>query len=146
MFQKRQNSRGECRATKPYSVRKFTNPKPPKTLLLVDDDEQVLRVACRILNEEWEVHTARDAKEAAGMLQKKRFDAVLTDYEMPGQDGIWLLSEVKRLNPDTRRVLFSGSSPVSLLEHLSSGLVECFVTKPTSRAALQSSLKKEPLL
>ena len=147
MFQKKQSSKNAWRATRPYSVRRLTNArKPLKSLLLVDDDEQVLRVALRILRDEWDVHTAHDAMEAARMLKEKKFDTVLTDYEMPGHNGIWLLSEVKRLNPETRRVLFSGSSPVSLSEHLTSGVVECFVSKPTSRSVLQSSLTKKPLL
>jgi two-component system response regulator HupR/HoxA len=116
-----------------------------KTLLLVDDDDQVRAVASRILRDEWEVHTACNAQEAANILQGRTFDTVLTDYDMPGENGIWLLGEVRRLNPKARRVLFSGSRPHAVCEHLSSGLVECFVAKPASRAQLLSSLDKPPV-
>ena len=141
MFQRRRLSLG-WRATKPYSLRKIGFRGDRRTLLLVDDDPQVLRVACRLLENDWEIQTARTAAEAAQILQKRNFDTVLTDYEMPGRDGIWLLSEVKRLCPNTRRVLFSGSRPIGILDHLTSGVVNCFLPKPTSRAALSFSLEK----
>ena len=65
-----------------------------------------------------------------------------SDWDMPGKDGIWLLSEVKRLSPRTRRVLFSGSQPTELGDHLASGLVECFISKPSSRDEIVSSLER----
>ena len=142
MFQKRRCSKGSWRATQPYSLRKLQFRNQRRALLLVDDDEQVLRVARRLLENEWEIHTAKTATEAAGILKKRKFDTVLTDYEMPGKDGIWLLSEVKRICPNTRRVLFSGSRPFGLFDHLTSGVVDCFLPKPTSRAELASSLEE----
>ena len=141
MLPKKQGSPGGWRATKPYSMRKRGARKRPRKLLVVDDDIQVLHVARRILEKEWEIYTARTASEAAEMIKTNCFDTVLSDFEMPGRDGIWLLSEVKRLWPTTRRVLFSGSQPTGLAESLQSGVVECFLPKPSSRDELTSSLE-----
>jgi CheY-like chemotaxis protein len=124
---------------KPYSLRKKAQSDRP-TLLLVDDDTQVLRVACRLLGDEWHIVTATNAKEAWDKLRETHFDTILTDYEMPGKNGIWLLNVAKHLQPTTRRVLFSGSQPMELRQHLGSGVVECFVSKPTTRDELKASL------
>ena len=140
MFQRGQSAKGAWRSPRPYSMRKLGDQSPKKTVLVVDDDELVLRTVRRILRDEWEIHTARSAVEAVDILEKKDFDAVLTDYEMPGENGIWLLEEVKRSNPRTSRVLSSGNGPVALQEYLMSGLVVCFVSKPTNRTNLISAL------
>jgi len=131
---------GSWRMNKPYSVRKRKTLQLP-TLLLVDDDVQVLKVAKRLLGTEWIVETATNANEAALLLSKNSYDTILTDFEMPGNNGIWLLNVVKETQPHIRRVLFSGSQPNDLPQHMGSGLVECFVAKPTNRKELIESLR-----
>lgn len=122
----------------PYSVRKRRYPR--KTVLIVDDDELLLRAACRLLQNEWDIFTARSAAEALTVFKEKRVDVVLTDYEMPGKNGLWLLRQVRRSNPTTHRVLFSGIGPKTLMTHITSGLVGRFVTKPPCRDDLLSAL------
>ena len=140
MRKRKQKSQGVYRPHKPYSVRKRKYQNLKKTVLIVDDDELLLRAACRLLQNDWNIYTARSAVEATAILEGKRFDAVITDYEMPGENGVWLLEKVRHSNPDIRRVLFSCIGPENLLEHITSGLVGRFVTKPTCRADLLSAL------
>ena len=110
-------------------------------LLIVDDDPQVLRVAERLLRSDWRIETANNAADAVMMLQTRRYDAVLSDFEMPGQNGLWLLKAARQFQPAARRVLFSGSSPSDLSDHLRSGLLHCFVSKPPQRHELADSLR-----
>ena len=138
MLHVRRNSLGGWRARHPYSIRRNAVKLP--TLLLVDDDENVIRVAMRLLGDRFDIATAKNADEAAKMLRVRSFDSILTDYDMPGQNGIWLLVEAMRTHPESRRVLFSGSPPQDLPRHLHSGVVHCFVPKPTSRSELIASL------
>lgn len=109
-------------------------------VLVVDDDQWVRKASSRMLAPTWEVETAESAEAAARLLENRRFDAVLTDYEMPGRDGLWLLGVVRSRWPGTRRVLISGSDPGSVSEYIREGLVECFLTKPASRSAMLASL------
>ena len=129
----------QWRLLRPYTLRKKAASDRP-TLLIVDDDAQVLKVAYRLLCEDWHITTANNALEASEILRETHFDTVLVDYEMPGENGIWLLAEIKRTCPETRRVLFSGSQPTELGQHMGSGVVDCFVPKPTSRERLRESL------
>ena len=111
------------------------------TLLIVDDDEQVRRVSARLLGAMYRVETASDPLEAAYMLRCRRYDAILTDFDMPGRNGLWVLNAARTLNPDARRVLFSGSGPSDLSAHLDSKLVHSFVPKPAGRGELISALR-----
>ena len=139
MLRVRKNTLGLWRARNPYSVRKSWTAVHP-TLLIVDDDEYVIKVAKRLLGDRWDIETARSAAEAARILKVRSFDAILTDYEMPGQNGISLLVDVMRNHPHSRRVLFSGTAPEDLSAHIHAGVVHCFVPKPTSRTELLASL------
>jgi YesN/AraC family two-component response regulator len=117
-----------------------TNSRLPR-LLLVDDDPAVLRGLSRLLLDQWNVTTAHSANQAALLLDAFRYQAVITDFEMPGHDGLWLLERVRGRHPEIRRLLISGSDPEQLEEHVRSGLVECFLRKPVTRASLTVSLQ-----
>ncbi len=74
------------------------------------------------------------------MLGIGRFDAVVTDYDMPGENGVWLLERVQQGCPRTKRILVSGSDPAELKAHLSTSAVEFFFPKPADKNAILSSL------
>lgn len=109
-------------------------------LLIVDDDSQILRVSKRLLKSMFRIETASNAYEAAYLLKRKYYEAILTDFEMPGKSGLWLLEIARKYHPLIRRVLFSGSSPGNLPELIQSGLVHSFVAKPAGREELVASL------
>lgn len=127
----------------PYRMEGIATEAAMPSLLIVDDDEQVLRVAVRLLRGAWRIETASNAFDAIRILREKRYDALLTDYEMPGENGLWLLEQARRYQPAIRRVLFSGNGPSDLSDHLHSGLVHCFVAKPPERQTLSDSLKRQ---
>jgi two-component system response regulator HupR/HoxA len=113
-------------------------------VLLVDDEPTVLRSLVRLLKETWTVDTADSAERALLLLANRAYDAVLTDYEMVGRDGIWLLKQVERRYPDVRRVLHSGSDPEDVISHVRSGLVQSYLQKPATATDLQRSLSDVP--
>lgn len=113
-------------------------------VLLVDDEPMVLRALVHLLKEVWTVDTADSAEHALLLMASRPYDAVLTDYDMDGRDGVWLLEQIKRRYPTVRRVLHSGSDPNDLDTHLRSGLVQRFVKKPASASQLIASLSDVP--
>ena len=128
----------------PYSERRALRRATQPSLLIVDDDPQVLKVATRLLRHAWQIFVASNPYDALHYLRQRPFDAVLSDYEMPERDGLWLLEQAWRIQPGVRRVLHSGGGPHDLREHLRSGLVHCFVAKPSGREELLDALKSEP--
>lgn len=109
-------------------------------VLLVDDEPELLRCVQRLLGQVIPVDVAGSAEEAVRLLARRDYAAVITDYDMPGEDGIWLLHQVSRRRPSVRRVLHSGSHPRNLEQALMTGVVHEFVPKPASRRALIGSL------
>ncbi|HCB48312.1 MAG TPA: Fis family transcriptional regulator, partial [Chloroflexi bacterium] len=57
-------------------------------ILLVDDEEIVLRSCQRILGGEYDVDTAHDGLEALAKVNEGDFDVVVLDIKMPKMDGI----------------------------------------------------------
>ncbi len=81
-----------------------------KRILIVDDEPSVCRILKRgldKLNKGYEVITAGDGYQALEYIRNQPFDLIVTDYKMAGLDGLALLEEIKRIQPDTRVVLMT---------------------------------------
>lgn len=85
-----------------------TFPKP--TILIVDDNEDILWVLKQLLKtERYKIIKARSGDAALGLMQKYPVDVILADSTMPGMSGIELLRRVKANWPDTIRIIMSGN-------------------------------------
>ena len=79
-----------------------------KRILVVDDDEQVRLLLSLVLAQDgYSVHTASGGQEALGEMMKRRFDAILTDVEMPRMTGLDILSYCRTASPDVPVILMS---------------------------------------
>jgi chemosensory pili system protein ChpA (sensor histidine kinase/response regulator) len=73
-------------------------------VLLVDDSLSVRKVLARRLGRlGLQVTTAQDGEEALELLREERFDALVTDLEMPRMNGYQLIETVRR-RPETREL------------------------------------------
>ena len=82
-------------------------------ILLVDDEEQVLRGVSRMIEcemDDWEVETASDGNEALELLGTEHFNVIVSDMRMPGMDGAELLQQVEARFPQVLRVVLSGQA------------------------------------
>jgi HD-like signal output (HDOD) protein/CheY-like chemotaxis protein len=82
-----------------------------RRILFVDDEPNVLaglRRGLRRQHASWEMEFAAGPEEALVHLEKNPFDVVVSDMRMPGMDGGQLLAEVRRLYPQTARIILSG--------------------------------------
>lgn len=65
------------------------------TVLVVDDNEDLLRFLDRQLSVDFQVYTVNSGKEAIALLQKKNIDLVVSDVMMPGMNGFELCRQIK---------------------------------------------------
>lgn len=82
-----------------------------KHILIVDDEEGVahfLGEALAELEAGYHIDTAGSAEEALGKLVTQAYDLVITDYRLPGIDGVALIRKLRRLRPYTRAILMTG--------------------------------------
>ena len=82
----------------------------PRTILVIDDQQQVLDLADRMLTPSgFLVVTAINPEDGIAKLGRERFDLVLTDIDMPQMDGLALILRVKTLYPRIPIVAMSGT-------------------------------------
>jgi DNA-binding NtrC family response regulator len=82
---------------------------PLKRVLVVDDEPMIVSLLSTILREKgWDVTEARSGTEAIDLLDRARFDVILTDLVMPGDSGIDLLRAAKEIHPDVEVILMTG--------------------------------------
>src|SRR5437763_5956138 len=80
-------------------------------VLLVDDDRLVLECFQRLLSNRFEIETACGPEEAlAAILSRGPFAVVVSDFRMPGLNGVQLLEKVKEDFPTVVGILLSGNA------------------------------------
>lgn len=77
-------------------------------LLIVDDEQEILKTLKRLLHKEFKVEICLSADEALTLLAAQDFDLVLSDIRMPQMDGFAFLAHCKTAYPDMIRIAISG--------------------------------------
>jgi diguanylate cyclase (GGDEF)-like protein/PAS domain S-box-containing protein len=102
------------------------------TLLLVDDEENILNALTRMLRRDgYRILTATNADDALDILGRNDVQVVLSDQRMPGISGTELLSRVKDMYPNTVRIVLSGYTDLAAVTAaINQGAIYKFLTKP----------------
>jgi two-component system, probable response regulator PhcQ len=121
-------------------------------IMLVDDEENILRALRRVLgNEDCEIETFTQPAEALRRAQVANFDLFISDYRMPGMDGVQLLTAIKELQPDAMRLILSGYADLEgVLVAINQAEIYRFICKPWQddelRLAIHQALEHRRVL
>jgi two-component system, NtrC family, sensor kinase len=112
-------------------------------LLLVDDEENILKSIRRVLRRgDWEIETALDAEAGLALVERFQPEVVISDFRMPGMNGVDFLSRVKELLPRTQRIMLTGQADQqSIEEAINRSEIFRFVAKPWSDSHLVLTVK-----
>jgi len=118
-----------------------------ETILLVDDDEDILDLIERHLSHRgYEVLTAYDGEQAISLLDKIKFDLVITDLKMPKFDGMEVLRRAKEKDPNIEVVILTGHGTMdSVVEALRDGGAFDYLQKPLHNIKQLSFVTKKAL-
>lgn len=102
------------------------------TLLLVDDEENILRALVRLFHKSGhEVITAPNGEQGLQILRNKEVSLIISDQRMPGMSGTQFLFEARNIQPEAVRIILTGYSDLqSAMDAINTGQVYRFLAKP----------------
>lgn len=118
------------------------------TILIVDDEELVLKSIFRVLrNENYQTLTAQSGEEGLAVLKRYDVDLVISDHKMPGMNGLDFLKRVKSDYPQILTIMLTGQAEIEIaMSAINEAGVYKFILKPwddydlkiTARRALEA--------
>ncbi len=104
-------------------------------LMIVDDEENILDSLSRFFSKrkEWEVVTCSSPLQAVDIAVQSSFDLFLSDYRMPGMNGVEFLTKTKEFSPHSMRIILSGATDFDgLVEAINKAEIYRFIPKPVN--------------
>jgi len=117
---------------------------PPIRILYVDDDELQLRAFVRsIRREPYAVRVSSDPRDALGLLTEEPVEILVSDYRMPGMNGIEFFERAQPLVPGACRILLTAHAEFdTAVDAINRVGVSRFVQKPWSPHDLRETLRQ----
>ena len=111
-------------------------------ILFVDDEPILLQGYQRLLRKDFQISTAVGGAAALLLIKHEGpFGVVISDMRMPGMDGIEFLLKVRKIAPDTVRVMLTGGSDLEVAIHaVNEGNIFRFLSKPANKETLVRTL------
>jgi PAS domain S-box-containing protein len=101
------------------------------TLLLIDDDPDVLAALRRRFHKAYNVLVAESGDAGISILKERAIDLIICDQRMPGTTGVQVLQHALQIQPDAVRILLTGYSDIeSLTSCVNDAHIYRYLTKP----------------
>lgn len=125
---------------------------PGETILVVEDEPDTLESVVLTLQAafpEGHILRAHNGVDGLHQMEGDHVDVIVSDYKMPGMDGVRFLEEADRLFPDTPRILMTAYSELDLLVRaINDAHILTFLPKPFTAddltKAVQTALDRRP--
>lgn len=110
-------------------------------VLLVDDEERILRTLSMLLKMHYQVFTTTDGHEALEILQREKIHVLISDQRMPIMTGSELLEKARQTSPDTIRILLTGYADVdAAISAVNEGEIFRYINKPWGPKELRDTI------
>jgi len=114
-------------------------------ILIVDDEEGVRISLKKVLHRDgYDIVLAETGMEAIDIVRKhtNEIETVISDFKMPGLDGLETLTEIGKLNPEIIRIILTGYATLDrAIESVNSG-IDGFLTKPFDNKEIRQKIKE----
>jgi len=112
-------------------------------ILLIDDDEWIRDSLTLFLESEGcHLKALETAEEGLAALKDETYDIIITDYWLPGMDGLDFLSRIYNSNSNALKILITAHSSHSVIEKAKELGVHSLIAKPFSSASLEHVLEQ----
>ena len=113
-------------------------------LLFIDDEEGIRRSVVRALKHEpYEICTAENGEIGIDFVKKNSSDisTVVSDYKMPGLDGLETLCKIGSINPEITRIILTGYATMEAAIQSTNEGIDGFLTKPFDNVELRAKIR-----
>ena len=120
-----------------YNYKKFA-------ILYVDDEEKSLKYFTRAFEDDFRILTANNAQDGLKLIEAHgdEIALLLTDQQMPGEKGVWLLERARQLRPRILRMLVTAYADMdAAIAAVNTGAIYKYVNKPWDPPQLQVALQ-----
>lgn len=125
----------------PYHTGQNRTQMIPPAILVVDDEEHMLRLYEKELSEDgYQVKTATGAEDALKIAQKGQVDLVVLDIKMEGKNGLEILSDFRRINKDLPIILNSAYSTYK--SDFQTWLADAYLVKSSNLEELKKTIRE----
>lgn len=114
-----------------------------RRILLVDDEPEILDSFKRQLRKKFVIDTATGGLDGLRrVITSEPYAVIVSDYHMPGIDGIQFLASAKQKSPDTVRIMLTGKADLqTAMDAVNEGQIFRFLTKPCPEEMLIKTLQ-----
>lgn len=120
-------------------------PQDARTILFVDDEPQTCKWFARLFSGEFVILTASGTDDALQMLRQHSaaIAVLVTDYRMPGRNGLDLLLAAQREHRQVVRMLATAYAEKEVaVAAINQGRVQCILEKPFDEAQVRAALRE----
>jgi DNA-binding NtrC family response regulator len=101
------------------------------SILLVDDEPEILFSLRGLLRREFDLHTANSGAEALEVMHRQPIHVIMTDQRMPEMTGVELLQRARGESPEAIRIVFTGYADIkAVIDAINQGQIYRYLTKP----------------
>jgi signal transduction histidine kinase len=112
-------------------------------ILVIDDEHEILQMVSLCLKQAgYRASLATSAEEAHSLLAENEFDAIITDVQMPGEDGIAFLAKVHQTLPGIPVIIMTGHAQLQVAVNAVKNGAFDFIHKPFDFSYLRSVVEK----
>ena len=113
------------------------------TILVVDDEPDVVQSVRDLLRLDYKVLTATKAEDGVKLMAEHPVDVVMTDQRMPEMTGVQFLDKIRGPHPEATRLLFTGYADIrAVIDAINQGNVYRYITKPWDPDELQTIIRE----
>jgi signal transduction histidine kinase len=114
-----------------------------QTLLIVDDEVDVLESLRHQFHRNYRVLTSNSGPAAIDLLEHNDVEVLLSDQRMPGMPGDVLLRKAREVKPDTIRMLFTGYADIqAVINAVNEGHIYRYILKPWDSVELEGIIRQ----
>lgn len=115
-----------------------------QTILVVDDEKMILKAIKRVLrNENYNILTAESGDQGLLLLKDYDVQLVISDYNMPGMNGLEFLQNVKRDHHQILTIMLTGQMEIEIaMKAINEAGVYKFILKPWEDADLIITIRR----